>query len=316
LPWYIAVQIETPQFFRVFILEHNLARFGTNLYRHRQPFWYYVPVLLLSLLPWTAYVLAAIVAGLRRTTDDSNDVPGFRTLLLLWIAVPLVFFSCSGSKLPGYLLPAVPACGLLLADWIGRRIRSVEGPSLILTLAHSALGGLLLPLALIAPYKIAKVDVPGRAIMIAAIAGGVIFGAILLTLRSQGLRMARFVTLVPVVIALALVLRGSAPVIDRIQSARPVAAELVALGTQTATLAVFEAPRELEYGLTFYRNQSVGRYERGEIPPGDHLVIAREGLQAKVEQRVAPRRVSRVGGFPAQRLDFFWISPPAHQHMH
>jgi 4-amino-4-deoxy-L-arabinose transferase-like glycosyltransferase len=43
-PWYIAVQMRNPEFFRVFILEHNLARFSSNLYHHREPFWYYIPV--------------------------------------------------------------------------------------------------------------------------------------------------------------------------------------------------------------------------------------------------------------------------------
>jgi len=43
LPWFVAVQLRNPEFFRIFILEHNLARFGTNLYRHQQPFWYFLP---------------------------------------------------------------------------------------------------------------------------------------------------------------------------------------------------------------------------------------------------------------------------------
>ena len=49
LPWYIAVQLRNPEFFRVFILEHNLARFSKDVYHHRQPFWFYIPILLLSL---------------------------------------------------------------------------------------------------------------------------------------------------------------------------------------------------------------------------------------------------------------------------
>ena len=41
LPWYVTVQLKNPEFFRVFILQHNLSRFGTDLYHHQQPFWYY-----------------------------------------------------------------------------------------------------------------------------------------------------------------------------------------------------------------------------------------------------------------------------------
>src|SRR5215469_12666801 len=53
LPWYIAIQVKAPEFFRVFFVEHNLERFGTNLYRHSQPFWYYLPVFILATVPWT-----------------------------------------------------------------------------------------------------------------------------------------------------------------------------------------------------------------------------------------------------------------------
>ena len=117
LPWYIAVQLKTHQFFQVFILQHNLERFGTNLYRHKQPFWYYLPVFALSVLPWSVYVLSAIAAALRgktghdaAPTSDNTPISAktgqawgakeWRAFLLLWIAVPLVLFTISRSKLP------------------------------------------------------------------------------------------------------------------------------------------------------------------------------------------------------------------------
>ena len=137
LPWYIAVQMKNPEFFRVFILQHNLARFGTNLYQHKQPFWYYAPVILLSVVPWTVVAIYAAVDALRRrggrsagkpgdspieaagnANHESDELPRF---LLLWIAVPLVLFTISQSKLPGYILPAVAPCGLLLVEWLRRR---------------------------------------------------------------------------------------------------------------------------------------------------------------------------------------------------
>ena len=61
----MAVQLRNPEFFRVFILEHNLARFGKDLYHHTQPFWYYLPVVLLGLVPWTMFVIAAAVETIR-----------------------------------------------------------------------------------------------------------------------------------------------------------------------------------------------------------------------------------------------------------
>src|SRR5436305_2174447 len=65
LPWYVLVQMRNPQFFGEFILRQNLARLGTNLYQHQKPLWFYLPVLLGSLLPWTVLAVCAFIAALR-----------------------------------------------------------------------------------------------------------------------------------------------------------------------------------------------------------------------------------------------------------
>src|SRR5206468_2631034 len=116
LPWYLAVQHKVPQFFRVFFIEHNLERFGTNLYQHKQPFWFYIPVFLLGMLPWTVFTLTALVEAVRkgiqsikRSDDGNQERDWLQLFLLLWTVIPIVFFSISRSKLPGYILPAVPA---------------------------------------------------------------------------------------------------------------------------------------------------------------------------------------------------------------
>src|SRR5579863_9894687 len=59
LPWYFTVQSRNPTFFREFIVEHNLGRFSRNLYQHAEPFWYYRPVTVLALLPWTVFGIAS-----------------------------------------------------------------------------------------------------------------------------------------------------------------------------------------------------------------------------------------------------------------
>jgi 4-amino-4-deoxy-L-arabinose transferase-like glycosyltransferase len=236
----------------------------------------------------------------------------WRTFLLLWIAVPLVVFTISRSKLPGYILPSVPPCALLLADWM--RTRRGERAAAPLAIFHSLACGLLLGGALLAPYFIVRLHPPAQATTIAAVAAAVIAVAMLVSLRWQGLRVLRFVTLVPVVLGLAFVLRVSAPAIDRTQSARPVALELARLDARGAPLASFNVTRELEYGLDFYRNQPLLRYERGEVPAGDHLLIARTGSEAQLETLLAPRRLSHVGGFAPQHLEFYWVSSGTGHH--
>src|SRR5882724_2842501 len=74
LPWYVAVQLRNPEFFRVFILEHNLARFGKDVYHHTEPIWYYLPVALLGLVPWTIFVAAAIGESVRACWKGRREV--------------------------------------------------------------------------------------------------------------------------------------------------------------------------------------------------------------------------------------------------
>jgi len=104
LPWYVAVEMRNPQFFSEFILQHNLARFSTNLYHHPEPFWYYLPVTVLALVPWTVFVIAAFAATARAWWTERKPVstePDFELQLnvfaCLWLIVPMVFFSLSRS---------------------------------------------------------------------------------------------------------------------------------------------------------------------------------------------------------------------------
>src|SRR5258708_28172402 len=110
LPWYVAVQMRNPQFFREFILEHNLARFSSNLYHHPEPFWYYLPVTALAFVPWTVFVVAAFVESVRNWWRNRKSVSASADLELQFsvfvgccLVVPLAFFSISQSKLPGYI---------------------------------------------------------------------------------------------------------------------------------------------------------------------------------------------------------------------
>ncbi|MGH9603466.1 MAG: ArnT family glycosyltransferase, partial [Terriglobales bacterium] len=138
-PWYVAVQLRNPEFFRVFIVEHNLARFSTDVFRHAQPFWFYLPVLLLGLMPWTAAVIAVVVEALRDWRSGVRD--SLTEFLLIWATLPVVFFSISQSKLPGYILPAFPPLLLLAGLEIGRRLKEGRNAGLAFQLSHAAILG-------------------------------------------------------------------------------------------------------------------------------------------------------------------------------
>ncbi len=144
LPWYIICSRRNPDFFRVFIIEHNFKRYLTPEFQHIQPFWYYVPVLLIAFAPWTLALLWSTLFGALRAWPQRR--PSDATLLALcWVLFCLVFFSISKSKLPGYILPAVPPIGLLLSRAYARLVPQ-EGWTFRLLL----LGGAI-PMVLVTP---------------------------------------------------------------------------------------------------------------------------------------------------------------------
>ena len=127
LPWYVLCALRNPDFLRVFIFQHNFERYLTPLFQHRQPFWYFVPILLLGLLPWTACLWPALGEGLRLWRQKSwSNSPGF--FIACWAIFPFLFFSFSQSKLPGYILPAIPPLALLIAVGVQRRILATDPP--------------------------------------------------------------------------------------------------------------------------------------------------------------------------------------------
>jgi hypothetical protein len=71
---------------------------------------------------------------------------------------------------------------------------------------------------------------------------------------------------------------------------------------------VAHVSRETEYGLAFYRNQVIDRYELGQVPAGEHLLVALEGSQTTIAKEVVGRRVSYLGSFAAQGLNYYWVS--------
>ncbi len=312
LPWFIAVQRANPDFFRVFILEHNLARYTTDAFRHKQPFWYYVPVVLVGLIPWVIFVVAAVVDAIRDWRFSVTEPQGkedLRTFLTIWFLLPIVFFSLSQSKLPGYILPAIPAATILLADFIFRREQEGDKPALPLAVAHSVFCAGLMVAALVVPFRLVHQEVGKPALVVALTLAVIGVLSVFVALRTQGYRLLRFATLVPLLITYALVLRGTAPMIDVLQSARPVQITLSETATgEIPTVAVYDVPRSVEYGLGFYRNHKIASYERNEIPEGEHLVVAAAGSQAELEFRLKGRRVTRVGGFGPQHLDFYLVS--------
>jgi 4-amino-4-deoxy-L-arabinose transferase-like glycosyltransferase len=143
LPWYAGVCLRLPDFARYFLWEHNVVRF-LRPFDHKEPVWYYAPVLLLGLLP--ASLLLPALARFLLSGDPRvarRRAPEMGQLLLAggWC---FLFFSLSGSKLATYVLPAFPPLALALGVYVAgsrwRRSRWTVGAAavgfLLLALAH------------------------------------------------------------------------------------------------------------------------------------------------------------------------------------
>ena len=313
LPWYIAVQMHNPEFFRVFILEHNLARFSQDLYHHRQPFWFYVPVLLLSLMPWTLWLILAVVDCVKTTLRPApaDRKSTFAVFLLIWLLVPVVLFSASQSKLPGYILPSIPAGALLITEYLAARRDNETPVSWLLAALHAILCGGLVFAALTAAHVVMNHRLTwGVAVYVATGVAGIVALAIVVALRSRaGLRFLRFATLIPVVVGVAAILRLAAPSLDAKLSARPIVRSLQSFSHEAVPVAVYGTKREQEYGLEFYLDRGVERYELSQVPKESHVLVAAEKTQPQFGELLPGRKVSYLTSIPAQNLELYWIGP-------
>lgn len=140
-----------------FIFQHHFARFVSNKYRHPQPFYFYVPVVAAMVLAWTMVLIATLAASPRWSWRAWNVVDRTRIFALAWLIVPTLFFSLSGSKIPGYVLPVLPAAALLVAERISFVLKAGLGQRLI-----RLTGGLLLLVALVGAWSATRtLGVPG-----------------------------------------------------------------------------------------------------------------------------------------------------------
>jgi 4-amino-4-deoxy-L-arabinose transferase-like glycosyltransferase len=335
LPWYIAVQRRNPDFLRVFFLEHNLERFATDRYMHDQALWYYVPVMLLALMPWTVIALRALadavqesIAEWRARHSNNGFAAGpsrcgdaFPEFLVLFTLFPIAFFSFSHSKLPGYILPAVPPLTILTGDYLNRIRRRTLSPWLLVL--HALLTGVTVILVLLLPWHIGHPGaIPSRGIVVpAAMSGFASVILILIVVARFGVTRLRIATMVPLVVML-LFLFGIGPtfgapavsgskknirLLDAAYSARPLAGFIGQIAKPGEPVAVFRVRRDVEYGLSFYRNRRVDDYDLDGIPPGEHILVTRESSLSALHPLLAGRSYEPLFSYPAQSLEVYQV---------
>ena len=322
LPWFIAVQRRNPQFFREFFIQHNIERYATNLYQHHQPWYFYGVVLVLAMMPWTALALRALWDAVetsiaewkarrhpRRYVGHVRAGDAFPEFLVLWAAFPIVFFSFSGSKLPGYILPSIPPLAILTGDYL-YRVRRRGLPDWLL-LTHATLTGLLTFVLLLCPqYMVyARLIPAARTFAWTAAVGLVSAVAVVMAVRWFGVERLRAMTLVPMALCLFFLLGVNGRVLDLNYSARPLAREIAAAAPEIHDVAMLDVRRDLRYGVAFYRNQAIGQYKLNGVPDEEHVLVVPTREAAALGEWLQGRQYQQLFFYPTQGLSVYKVLP-------
>jgi 4-amino-4-deoxy-L-arabinose transferase-like glycosyltransferase len=278
LPWYILCA-RNPDFLRIFLIEHNFRRFLTPEFQHVQPFWFYVEIVLVAFLPWTGALVWTLIVGLRHVWQVRR-LHAATAFLLCWAGYCVAFFTISQSKLPGYILPAIPAIGLVLCrsctSLAPEKHRSFG-------LASWAMAALLFGLcfALRAspsqPLKNRMVFAPlvELILLVFALASLFLGAGFFSFLRKTALAAGVF----PFLVTFGLFGRILASTPAEMVSPRYLSQELQAQGVPISVLRVSGLRRSTLYGLNFYLRTDLQDWDRD--PSREIYLLTEESLPCK-----------------------------------
>lgn len=282
LPWYILCAHFNPDFFRTFILLHNFERYLTPVFQHREPFWFFIPIILIGLLPWTALLVSAALDG-RRIFRNGEWRTSSGFFIACWAIFPVFFFSLSQSKLPEYILPVFPPLALLMArsfacaiEWAPRKTQWVgvaTGTMWAVLGVAGAIGFHRLP-PYEPPYQHGINHLALAALLVGLITGLAIEFVSLARKPWLVLTLSALVAATCVEIAIVRVLPG----LDPLVSTRPLAREIhEILPPNSPIYDVGNINRNCDYGLRFYMSPDILRLPHFSHPGITNYVLLSNG---------------------------------------
>jgi 4-amino-4-deoxy-L-arabinose transferase-like glycosyltransferase len=279
LPWYGLCASRNPDFIRVFIFQHNFQRYLTPVFQHKQPFWFFGWITLLAMLPWTVLLIPAAQEGLRLWREKTwRDSPGF--FFACWAIFPILFFSASQSKLPGYILPAIPALALLCSVGAARAFQRSRAASVLIAVGLS-ICWLALAIVVLVKANHASISVTERAAWLhfaeAALLTTVLL--VLIILKAGGRQNLRLVVGICSLLVVAATLIADLrilPALDPYVSARSHAIFL-RHDLRPDRIFTFQLNRSWSYGLAFYFRRELPEWSPGD-PEAAFVLTTRKGL--------------------------------------
>jgi 4-amino-4-deoxy-L-arabinose transferase-like glycosyltransferase len=296
LPWYALCARRNPDFLPVFILEHNFARFLTPVFQHGQPFWFFVPVVLLGVLPWTA-VFAVLGRDTLRSLRAGTPLQSPLWFVGCFAVIPVIFFSLSKSKLPGYVLPSFPPLALLFARSLGHAEFGTRRRGKWLTFVQAAM---FVALGIAARMFQGRVvdgtdlaPVPWKIEFIGAVLGGGIVIACLGLWKRASLGVLPSVVLTLVLVG---ILGHGLADLDPIYFSRDVTklAFTVYPALAPQNVFVYRVQRAQHYSLNFYLHRELPEWTREQKDPGwvftpmkEQAALEGSGLKCNARQHLA-----------------------------
>ena len=284
-PWYLLTTLVNGwAFLQTFFWSHNIERFFTPVFQHERGFWFFLVVLPLAIFPWTL-LLAALLGRLWQARASVRREPSPELLLALWVLFPFLFFTFSRSKLPGYILPAVPAMCLLLA----RELACESADSRLRRWMLAATGSVFLA-AVASPWILKALSLPisgARAYRVELI--GVVVaccGVLWLAVKRDALAWALALVLLTAG-ALEATNRFLADDINHHFSARPLAQTIQATTPWIIPYTyTFQVNRQITYGLNFYLGRALADAEAEPIIEDTAYLILPEKKLEEAQKRL------------------------------
>jgi 4-amino-4-deoxy-L-arabinose transferase-like glycosyltransferase len=230
------------KFIDQFIVQHHFARFVTNKYHHPAPFYFYLIVLAALALPWTIFLAAGFFSCRRWHWRGTASLDRLRVFLFCWIAVPVVFFSISESKLTAYILPVLPAVALLVGERITCFLKVQRGDRVL-----RSTGGLLVGVGVFGGWYLAHRFSLSLPLSVSGMSLLVMTGVVALV-RPQLRKMLVILIPMSLLITSAIGLCRVAPVLARPESIRDVLVAATARGYgATAVVQLHTVERSAEF---------------------------------------------------------------------
>jgi 4-amino-4-deoxy-L-arabinose transferase-like glycosyltransferase len=281
LPWYVLCARRNPDFLHVFIFQHNFERYLTPVFQHKQPFWFFIPITLLALLPWTVFLIGSLQEGLRLWREKSWAAsPGF--FFACWAIFPIVFFSFSESKLPSYILPAVPALALIAGIGAARAFERERSGARVIC-GGTALVWIGLAIFFTRAMRTGALNgiADHSALLTAVIIVLAVAVALALGLAAvrQDLCVAAAVCCLSVLLSVEVANIAILPALDSVLSARPYA-QMLQQDLHPDRIFDFQVTRAWDYGLAFYFQRELPEWSAED--PNAALVLTNRGGFAQI----------------------------------